>query len=449
MPTKREILKTVRQHFSPKERKQLGLHSKATKKQIIQILSQLRANGDERLVGSGWFDWLRPITDPVKNLFKPRKEYNNTSQRTLRQYGHYVIHGLVILRTPITGALNHALELASLGKWNKIKKEANYDKLFHLSLLANLKTTTGKVFQVIIEKNEVVNVSTNFRLSKNTETYNLPAPKGDVKLGEFLNRGMDAVGRDQFFLYDAFKGKNCQNFIMDLLKANGVLTQGAMNFIFQPMTQIVQKLPGYIPDMARFFTDIAATWNKLSGQGKAQGETTGLMRSLKAYALGDNDIKDDLPSTKIWTYYDLQKAKSLDELWDKKGRFILLYPLEKRNVGHWVCLLKRDDGTIEFFDSYGEKPDQPIQELTAGKRNELDLEKEVLMDLLKQSGAKIVYNSHPFQKLKPGINTCGRWCVSRLAFHKMPLNDFKKLIDDMEIEPDKAVVALTEDVPDV
>jgi hypothetical protein len=48
-----------------------------------------------------------------------------------------------------------------------------------------------------------------------------------------------------------------------------------------------------------------------------------------------------------------------------------------------------------------------------------------------KSTDKFTYNKTKFQKDAPNINTCGRWCISRLSLFlsdDLNLNEFNKLI---------------------
>jgi hypothetical protein len=119
-----------------------------------------------------------------------------------------------------------------------------------------------------------------------------------------------------------------------------------------------------------------------------------------------------------------------------------LYLTEDRNTGHWVCLIKKDN-EIEFFDPYGEKPDDQLKWVGAAKRFELDQDRPLLSKLLRESGYKVIYNKYPFQKDKNDINTCGRHCVSRLLFKDLSLPQYAEMIRKSGLSPDEFVSRLT------
>lgn len=666
---KRDLYLDIRKNVPAKERKRLGITAKTPKKRLMEIIEA------EKMTGSGIFDF---ITKPIGKFFGPREDFNNISTKTLKEYGDAPIQSMYIMRAPITGAINTALNIVSLGAWNRVRKEANYDRLFHLSLVCDVRKD-NQVVPIILEKNEVVHISSSFKKYPGFETMPIPLPQGTAQsdystkvrragppkvltIRQLVENALKGVGRKTFFEYDAFNN-NCQFFIMYLLQYSGLLSAKAKGFIYQPMEEVVKKIPGFVPKMARMLTDLAASWNKLSGQGKegeemesdeeeedecemmggqigfspagiskgsknritqqekdaretlitfildgmfeageisgkdlrnakvdarnlsrkkaeervdqlkaqnpdktfeqirkealaryeqtergkmekaqreAEAEASaerigqeirareqakfqkenpflssivdfgrvtapittealkyvlsavpglppqvrdglnkglnlmrniatrddvregrldimgevgkvlgegayggqrqnaqGIMKQLKAYALGDNDVQEKLPTdTKIILYNDLAGVEDITELMDEKGRLVMLYPREAPTVGHWVCMFINKEGDIEYFDPYGEPPEETKRDLSPEKLEELGIVEDILMPLLKQSASKrgkgVVFNAHQYQKLAPGINTCGRWCVSRLAFHEATADEFKKILDEMK-----------------
>ena len=84
------------------------------------------------------------------------------------------------------------------------------------------------------------------------------------------------------------------------------------------------------------------------------------MNQTKYRPMDDKDIRHYLPNARLLTYNDLSKIENITDLLPKhKTYFILLYPVVSETNGHWVCLT-RYRKTIEYFDSYGNKPDQPL-----------------------------------------------------------------------------------------
>lgn len=140
-----------------------------------------------------------------------------------------------------------------------------------------------------------------------------------------------------------------------------------------------------------------------------------MLDKIKAYALSNQDIQDILePDTKIWVYPDFATMSSIDDAFDSLGRCVFLFLTVSPSVGHWLCMFKRGNNIIEYFDSYGEKPEAQRKWISEDTLEELGEEEPYLMNLLRASSYKVFWNTHAYQKDKQDYNTCGRWVVARL-----------------------------------
>jgi hypothetical protein len=211
--------------------------------------------------------------------------YNNISNRTISDYGNIPIKKLWIRRKPIFNILQKGIDIVS-GGISKIQ----YDKLFHLSLIALLQNG----IYIIMEKNEVVNVQpiTNDNESQ-TEYKVVPLHNRRITVADLLMNARNHVGDKTFFEYDAFHN-NCQYFIGYLLKYSHLLTPKLQEFFFQDLDKIIKNTPGWIQSAAKIATNTAATWNKISGAGKEQHENNMLkdiVKYKKTYK-GDDCLRD-------------------------------------------------------------------------------------------------------------------------------------------------------------
>jgi len=168
----------------------------------------------------------------------------------------------------------------------------------------------------------------------------------------------------------------------------------------------------------------------------------GALERVKEYPLSDGDIRRMLGGTKIVTYPQLKRLRTIDDLFDEQGRALVLFLTESPTEGHWVCLLNKKKG-IEFFDPYGDTPQEIKEELPKSKRESLDMESPYLSRLLKASGRPVFYNTFAFQKTKRDVNTCGRHCVARLLYAPYSLEKYKSIIDQSGMSPDDFVSGLT------
>ena len=152
----------------------------------------------------------------------------------------------------------------------------------------------------------------------------------------------------------------------------------------------------------------------------------------------DGDIRryfGDGVESKILKYSELANYKTIDDLLPKPRDFRIILIEDSPNTGHWTCILKYDK-TIEWFNPYGIRPDAQKNLLGKARNMLLGQSQDYMTNLMKASkGYKLIYNKKRLQKLKQGINTCGRWIILRVICMKdlmMSLKDFIKMIDDTQ-----------------
>lgn len=125
----------------------------------------------------------------------------------------------------------------------------------------------------------------------------------------------------------------------------------------------------------------------------------------------------------IILYPELVNYKHIDEILEPYGSCFLLYET-KPNFGHWCCLNKINNNTIEYFDPYGKFIDDSLYYIPMNFRKKSNQYYPHLTAMLYDSGYLIDYNEHKFQKLKNNIKSCGRWCSMRILLKKLPLEEF-------------------------
>jgi hypothetical protein len=176
------------------------------------------------------------------------------------------------------------------------------------------------------------------------------------------------------------------------------------------------------------------------------------IEAIKAYALSNDDINTILdPETKILSYPKFCEVEHIDSVFDRLGRCVFLFLTENETTGHWLCMFKRGKDTIEYFDSYGEKPDAQRKWLSEEQLEDLGEGEPCLTYLLKASGYKVYYNTVQYQKDKQDVNSCGRWCVARLICKDFSNLQFHNLIKQQMKErglqsPDDWVAVFTAEI---
>jgi hypothetical protein len=163
------------------------------------------------------------------------------------------------------------------------------------------------------------------------------------------------------------------------------------------------------------------------------------IKERMATNIGDDDLKryfGESINDHIIKYSDLVKYKNIEELLPSHRSYKIILIEDKINSGHWVLLI-RFNNEIEFFNSYGLKPSSELDFIGHIQNWFLGQDIKHLNILLNKARNKfkIIYNKKRFQKLKNGINTCGRWVILRLImllFFNMNLYDFNKFIDKLK-----------------
>ena len=202
------------------------------------------------------------LFDNIRNKFIIQKKYNNKSTKTLKDFGNNKIIGLKIMRTPIMGILNTVLNGISFGQWGKSLKNNNYDTLFHLALIAD--TDGGR--QIVIEKNEQINISTSYNVSDKSESQIINLNGLNITVNELLEKTRNSVGDDKYFLYDGLSN-NCQWYLRYILESNGLYSEQAKTFLFQSMEEIKKEIQPYVGKIMNAVTDTGAIVAQLLGKG--------------------------------------------------------------------------------------------------------------------------------------------------------------------------------------
>lgn len=170
-----------------------------------------------------------------------------------------------------------------------------------------------------------------------------------------------------------------------------------------------------------------------------------------ATPMSDADIKEYLPDARIFKYSELRKYHTLADMLPERLSYVIILYEDSPNVGHWVCVSKPDDNTVEYFDSYGGKPDAPLKWTPKQRRIGMGAGEPLLGILFDKCPEKVVYNKIPYQREGNHINDCGRWCCIRVLRMKAGLNltQFYKYIKDQarQFHTDKFDVVVAKLIP--
>lgn len=200
-------------------------------------------------------DFVKKGVKKIEKTFRQRSSgnYPPKVRDFLSKNGNEKVNTLKVVRTPISNVLKELLNLVSLGNFEKAVKTSNYDKMFHLSLYIN-----GKY---ILDKQEVVKLVSGNPIKGDSETMDISVSK-DLSISEMLDKTKESVGNSIFERYDARKN-NCQDFIINVLRANGLLNDGLAKFIKQDAIGVFKKMPKFVSKFSKVATDVGAVANKI------------------------------------------------------------------------------------------------------------------------------------------------------------------------------------------
>ena len=157
------------------------------------------------------------------------------------------------------------------------------------------------------------------------------------------------------------------------------------------------------------------------------------MKNKLATMVSDEDFNKyfiDAPE-KLLKYSQLESINDINELLPEEKDYRIILTENQKNSGHWCCITK-DNNIYTWFDSYGEKPDGELKYISTIMNKILGQDKKHLSRILKtiKEPNQLLYNETKYQKLRDGINTCGRWCICFLLLHHMgyDLAEFKNFI---------------------
>ena len=211
-------------------------------------------------------------------LIGAKLDFSNKIKKLVKKYGDKKIRSIRIGRRPINNLVERAFNIISLGAWEKLRKKYYYDVLMHLFLVLTLEDGTV----LSLEKNSIVTMSENDpRCSlKDVECIEIEYPADSITVNDLVQNTLTRIGKEKFFIYDPFT-QNCQIFISDVLETFGLLTEKAKKFIYQDITEIVEKLPFYVKYIAKAVTDVDATVSKLTGAAAPPKKTKKISKNEK------------------------------------------------------------------------------------------------------------------------------------------------------------------------
>jgi len=173
-------------------------------------------------------------------------QFPKNARLFIEKYGDSMIdaNSMVIRKNPIQSGVEKVLDFISQGKYSEIKDRYAYDTMYHLRLdfsIENRNYMTEKTANIQF-RNAVTN--------EDDEVLKISNPS--IKFIDFVTNTIKRM-KSNYFTYDAFTN-NCQNYILNVLQSNNLITSDAKNFIYQPVDDMIKELPSYVKKFASLAT---------------------------------------------------------------------------------------------------------------------------------------------------------------------------------------------------
>ena len=186
---------------------------------------------------------------------KRRNDYTRAAKTMIAKYGNQRIKHMRIHRQPLSAFLMAAMNVLTLGDFQRRFRNSPHDTLFHLRV--DLYMENGNV--ISLEKNDVITFTERPSTTSSAEIMNVSLQRPLI-LNDVLRKTQEFMG-NKYFYYQA-KNNNCGDYILALFRSNGLLTPDRQAFIKQDVDDLFTK---YSRKLTNTITDIAGTLNTMKG----------------------------------------------------------------------------------------------------------------------------------------------------------------------------------------
>jgi len=156
--------------------------------------------------GRGFADLFKPITERFEQgkktfnaLIYGLSDFNSAVREVLSRYGNEPIKSIKVCRSPVSSAVQTAMDVASFSAFKKRLERSPHDELYHLFALITLEDGTV----LTLDKQAQITLKVGHKNYKDS----IDASPPFTTLNEMLDKTKANMG-DAFFGYNA-KSNNC------------------------------------------------------------------------------------------------------------------------------------------------------------------------------------------------------------------------------------------------
>ena len=170
--------------------------------------------------------------------------------KIIRQYGNIKVKNVLVCRVPVQNVIQGILNTFSGGELKSKLEKSNYDNLYHLSMYLILENGT----KIKLEKNERIHTQLNPPDEK--EDCDIVSQVVNIPFNQFIANTIKRMGMNSFVRYDP-RTNNCQDFILNLLRANKISNSTLEKFIKQDADDILFDANPNLYKVSKVITDVA------------------------------------------------------------------------------------------------------------------------------------------------------------------------------------------------
>lgn len=171
-------------------------------------------------------------------------------RQLIEKVGEEKINSIILFRRPIS--------LSKFAKFVGVLKGTSYDDLMHLGMIINKK--------YLLDKQDVIHFEPS-GVPSDAEKLEVSLDGKEITINELLEKTRKRMGDSDFTSYSS-KKNNCQDFMLNVLAANGLSSPEYTKFIKQDLEKVFNNLPSYAEKIADFVTEAGRVAERLQeGEG--------------------------------------------------------------------------------------------------------------------------------------------------------------------------------------
>lgn len=217
--------------------------------------------------------------DLAKRVINNTKQLPPYVQKFINQNGDNKIIAMTLCRSPVPIAIRK-LMVGLSGAKDRV--------LYHLFLIVTMQN--GKKF--IMEKNERINVS--YKIPKATQTLQVNENFDNIIVSDLFSKTQKLMGNKKYFNYNS-SSSNCQVFIANVLKANGLLNDQYYAFIKQETADLFARDGNLRRISNTVVNEIAGRANILFSGGHLENKILSNNRKMNPWLIHVKDFRQKHP----------------------------------------------------------------------------------------------------------------------------------------------------------